>query len=202
MASNSIDIYNDIIDDKDDPIYDTASSESDEEDDENQRKFANLPEVQRQLECTIWFHPYLTRHQSESVLRTADEGVFLMRKRTHDEWGQYSLDVRSKMSVKHFPITLTEDGVILGSRLFPTVSSFMDHFRSTPVLTDESGTFVECRYPYPREVAEFEEYQEVTCHFIYGQDVPADRNDDSSRVGLSVGSKEGYMRKQGGIIKV
>ena len=43
---------------------------------------------------------------------------------------------------------------------------------------------VRCRYPYPREVNEFDEYQEVACHFLQGKDSSEEEND--SRIGLSV----------------
>lgn len=45
------------------------------------------------------------------------------------------------------------------------------------------GTFIECKYPYPRKVSEFEEYHEVTCHFLYGED---DSDEEESRTGYSV----------------
>ena len=53
------------------------------------------------------------------------------------------------------------------------------------------GTFVECKYPYPREINEFEEYHEVTCHFIYGEE--DEQLPESSSVGLSVSV---YLIKQ------
>lgn len=46
---------------------------------------------------------------------------------------------RGRQSVKHFPITLTESGIIMGSKLFQTVPLLMEHFHSVPVLVDESG---------------------------------------------------------------
>lgn len=74
----------------------------------------------------------------------------------------------------------------------------MDHFASVPLLVDESGvscsrdqrvtvmwlgTYVECKHPYPREVNEFDEYHEVTCHFVYGYDESVEVE---SNIGLSV----------------
>lgn len=46
------------------------------------------------------------------------------------------------------------------------------------------GSVIECRYPYPREVDEFQEYQEVACHFLHGKDSSGEESD--SRIGLSV----------------
>ena len=49
------------------------------------------------------------------------------------------MSCRGKQSVKHFPVTLTENGVALGSKLFETIHLFISHFQSNPVIADESG---------------------------------------------------------------
>lgn len=47
---------------------------------------------------------------------------------------------RYKHSVKHFPVSLTEKGVELGShQVFPNVETFVKHFLSSPLFGDESG---------------------------------------------------------------
>ncbi|XP_011407437.1 PREDICTED: dual adapter for phosphotyrosine and 3-phosphotyrosine and 3-phosphoinositide-like [Amphimedon queenslandica] len=169
------------------------------DEDENEDIYEVLPELQLQLESVNWFHPYLTRHQSDAILQTSQEGVYLLRKRSRGGWGRYSLDIKGKQSVKHFPVALTERGVSLGSKLFDSVHIFLTHFQSNPVIADESGSFLECKFPYPQKVNEFEEYNKVTCHFLYGDDDSDE--DDETRVGYSAATKEGYIKKQGGQIK-
>lgn len=51
----------------------------------------------------------------------------------------YMFYYRGRHSVKHFPITLTESGIIMGAKLFQTVPLLMEHFHSVPLLVDESG---------------------------------------------------------------
>ena len=46
---------------------------------------------------------------------------------------------RGKQSVRHFQATLTEQGIMLGNKSFPTAELFAEHFRSGIIIGDESG---------------------------------------------------------------
>lgn len=47
------------------------------------------------------------------------------------------------------------------------------------------GSFIECKHPYPQTVNEFQEYNKVTCHFLYGDD-ESDDEEREPRAGYSV----------------
>ena len=51
---------------------------------------------------------------------------------------------------------------------------------------------MECKYPYPREVHEFDMYHTVTCHFLYGDIESDDDEQDMTLVGYSVSNYYNY----------
>lgn len=68
---------------------------------------------------------------------------------------------RYKHSVKHFPVSLTEKGVELGShQVFPNVETFVKHFLTNPLFGDESGTCkMHTQYCFPSRPCNYD------CHY-------------------------------------
>lgn len=147
------------------------------------------------LEDIDWFHPNADRHIAESLLmQNGEEGSYLLR--NSKSAGDYSLSVRGQDSVKHYTITANDGGYKFGLAKFANLTEFLEHFQSQPLLGGESGVVVLLKYPYPREVCEPVQYDSIKVHAQMGQ-----VQMEPDRLRLSMGTKEGYLTKQGAIIK-
>ncbi|KAG8593152.1 hypothetical protein GDO81_000740 [Engystomops pustulosus] len=150
------------------------------------------------LESLGWFHDNLSRHAAEALLLTnGQDGSYLLR--TSDSNANvYSLSVRAKDSVKHFQVFQCGTTVKFGFNEFLSVKDFIQHFANQPLIGSESGTLILLKYPYPRSVEEPSIYESVRVHTAMQT---GRSEDDLVPVAPSLGTKEGYLTKQGGRVK-
>jgi dual adaptor for phosphotyrosine/3-phosphotyrosine/3-phosphoinositide len=148
------------------------------------------------IEDLEWFHPNADRHVAESLLmQNGREGSYLLRPSTKKN--MFTLSVRAQESVKHFPVTADGSSIFkFGMAVFHSLAEFIEHFNSQPVVAGESGVVTLLSYPYPRDVCEPGLYEVVKVHAQIGRPVVS-----SDSPSLSLGSKEGFLTKRGGMIK-
>ncbi|XP_067850609.1 dual adapter for phosphotyrosine and 3-phosphotyrosine and 3-phosphoinositide [Heptranchias perlo] len=145
-----------------------------------------------------WYHHDLSRHAAEAVLLSnGKDGSYLLRK-SHDDPKLYALSVRGTDSVKHFQIERTECSIKFGFNEFHSLSEFVSHFANQPLIGSETGTLLILKRPYPREVAEPSIYESVRVHTAMQT---GRTEDDLVSEAPSLGTKEGYLTKQGGRVK-
>uniref|UniRef100_A0A4W3K4I4 Dual adaptor of phosphotyrosine and 3-phosphoinositides n=1 Tax=Callorhinchus milii TaxID=7868 RepID=A0A4W3K4I4_CALMI len=149
--------------------------------------------------CSLdWFHFTLSRHAAEALLLSNGlDGSYLLRK-SHDGPNLYALSVRAKDSVKHFQIERTECSIKFGFSEFRSLKDFISHFANQPLLGSETGTLIVLKCPYPRKVEEPSIYESVRVHTA--MKTGCTENDLVSQA-PSLGTKEGYLTKQGGRVK-
>ncbi|XP_072262916.1 dual adapter for phosphotyrosine and 3-phosphotyrosine and 3-phosphoinositide [Pyxicephalus adspersus] len=139
---------------------------------EQPEKYCQDQPDENELESLGWFHENLTRHSAEALLLTnGQDGSYLLRK-SDSKANVYSLSVR------------------------------LDMLRSmTPRITQlffSAGTLILLKYPYPREVEEPSIYESVRVHTA----MQSGRSEsDLVPLAPSLGTKEGYLTKQGGRVK-
>jgi hypothetical protein len=86
-----------------------------------------------------WYHYQISRHVAESVLMsTGEDGSYLLRD-SNTNLGEFTLSVRAKNSVKHFPVRWGGSEFTFGFGKFQTVCELLEHFESKPVIGGESG---------------------------------------------------------------
>ncbi|XP_074648318.1 dual adapter for phosphotyrosine and 3-phosphotyrosine and 3-phosphoinositide-like isoform X2 [Tubulanus polymorphus] len=144
-----------------------------------------------------WYHPSLSRHVAESLLlQNGRDGTYLLRPSSNP--GEFAVSIRCTDSVKHFPLSWDGTSYAFGMGTFDTIAELVDHFASKPLIGAESGVLTALKFPYPRDVLEPNMYDTVKIHAQYGN-----KSNDWDRSGLNfaVASKEGYLTKQGGIVK-
>uniref|UniRef100_A0AAY5E7Q3 Dual adapter for phosphotyrosine and 3-phosphotyrosine and 3-phosphoinositide n=1 Tax=Electrophorus electricus TaxID=8005 RepID=A0AAY5E7Q3_ELEEL len=128
-----------------------------------------------------WYHYDLSRHAAEALLLSNGvDGSFLLRNSNKGP-DCFAISVRAKDSVKHFHVKRQCGKYSFGFNEFPSLQDFMSHFANQPLLGSETGNLIVLRFPYPRQVEEPSIYESV--------------------VAPSLGTKEGYLVKQGAIIK-
>ncbi|XP_018419779.1 PREDICTED: dual adapter for phosphotyrosine and 3-phosphotyrosine and 3-phosphoinositide [Nanorana parkeri] len=151
-----------------------------------------------ELESMGWFHENLTRHSAEALLLTnGQDGSYLLRK-SDSNANVYSLSVRAKDSVKHFQVHQCGTSIKFGFNEFSSVKEFIQHFANQPLIGSESGTLILLKYPYPSEVEEPSIYESVRVHTA----MQSGRSEsDLVPLAPSLGTKEGYLTKQGGRVK-
>lgn len=144
-----------------------------------------------------WFHSKADRHIAESLLlQNGKDGSYLIRHRTSENGCGYSLSVRAKDSVKHYPVTFDGNQFKFGMLTFSHFAEFVKHFDDQPLLAGESGVITVLKYPYPNAVTEPTQYDCIRVHAHMGKHASV-----QNKPLLSVGSKEGFLKKQGGFIK-
>ncbi|XP_040184435.1 dual adapter for phosphotyrosine and 3-phosphotyrosine and 3-phosphoinositide isoform X1 [Rana temporaria] len=150
------------------------------------------------LESLGWFHENLTRHSAEAILLTnGQDGSYLLRK-SDSKANVYSLSVRAKDSVKHFQVYQCGTSLKFGFNEFSSIKEFIQHFANQPLIGSESGTLILLRFPYPRDVEEPSIYESVRVHTA----MQSGRSEsDLVPLAPSLGTKEGYLVKQGGRVK-
>ncbi|KAM4707885.1 dual adapter for phosphotyrosine and 3-phosphotyrosine and 3-phosphoinositide [Discoglossus pictus] len=165
-----------------------AEEEDDEEDQTEGKELGSLR----------WYHDNLSRHAAEALLLTnGKDGSYLLRK-SEKEPNQYSLSVRAKESVKHFQVQQCGSSIKFGFNEFSCLKDFIQHFANQPLIGSESGTLILLKHPYPREVEEPSIYESVRVHTA----MQTGRSEsDLVAVAPSLGTKEGYLTKQGGRVK-
>uniref|UniRef100_A0A9L0JD70 Dual adapter for phosphotyrosine and 3-phosphotyrosine and 3-phosphoinositide n=2 Tax=Equus asinus TaxID=9793 RepID=A0A9L0JD70_EQUAS len=145
-----------------------------------------------------WYHSNLTRHAAEALLLSNGcDGSYLLRD-SNERIGLYSLSVRAKDSVKHFHVEYTGYSFKFGFNEFSSLKDFVKHFANQPLIGSETGTLIVLKHPYPREVEEPSIYESVRVHTAMQT---GRTEDDLVPTAPSLGTKEGYLTKQGGLVK-
>ncbi|KAG7458982.1 hypothetical protein MATL_G00226360 [Megalops atlanticus] len=155
-------------------------------------------ELADELESLGWYHYELSRHAAEALLLSnGRDGSYLLRN-SHEGPNFLALSVRAKDSVKHFHVIRKGNGYAFGFNQFPSLRDFIKHFANQPLLGSETGTLIMLKYPYPRKVEEPSIYESVRVHTAMQT---GRTEDDLVPNAPSLGTKEGYLVKQGAIIK-
>ncbi|XP_041055303.1 dual adapter for phosphotyrosine and 3-phosphotyrosine and 3-phosphoinositide isoform X2 [Carcharodon carcharias] len=142
-----------------------------------------------------WYHHNLSRHAAEALLLSnGEDGSYLLRK-SHDGPELYALSVRGKDSVKHFQIERTKDSIKFGFNEFRSLPEFVSHFANQPLI---GSTLLILKTPYPRKVEEPSIYESVRVHTAMQS---GRTENDLVSEARSLGTKEGYLTKQGGRVK-
>ncbi|XP_072112578.1 dual adapter for phosphotyrosine and 3-phosphotyrosine and 3-phosphoinositide isoform X1 [Mobula birostris] len=145
-----------------------------------------------------WYHYDLSRHAAEALLLSnGNDGSYLLRK-SQDAPNLYALSVRGKDSVKHFQIEWSDGTIKFGFSEFHSLSEFVNHLANQPLIGSETGTLLVLKSPYPRQVEEPSIYESVRVHTA--MQTGRTENDLVSKA-ASLGTKEGYLTKQGGRVK-
>jgi dual adaptor for phosphotyrosine/3-phosphotyrosine/3-phosphoinositide len=148
-----------------------------------------------EVENLSWYHYNATRHIAESLLlQNGEDGFYLLR--PSSRLGELALSVRCKESVKHFNISWNGREYRFGMGQFASIKDFIEHFENQPLLAGESGVLTLLKQPYPRDVEEPKTYETVRIHAELGR--PQSPKINTS---FSLGSKEGFLTKQGGTVK-
>lgn len=162
-----------------------------------------------------WFHPNLTRHAADCMLiDNAPEGSYLLRASSdYQANGSYVLSVKLSSSVQHVKIPRASHesaGYKFGNITFETIESFKRHFElEKPVIGSDSGITVVLNFPYLRFITESHIYTDVVHHAVTNMlETSSEMDEEDSLHGESnlpqpqaVDSKEGYLTKQGRIVK-
>ncbi|XP_069486820.1 dual adapter for phosphotyrosine and 3-phosphotyrosine and 3-phosphoinositide [Ambystoma mexicanum] len=151
-----------------------------------------------ELETLGWYHDNLSRHAAEALLLSNGlDGSYLLRK-SHEDVDLYSLSVRAKNSVKHFKVERTASSYKFGFNEFSSLPEFIKHFANQPLIGSETGTLIVLKHPYPRIVEEPAIYESIRVHTAM---LTGRTEDDLVANATSLGTKEGYLIKQGGRVK-
>jgi len=151
------------------------------------------PPLPENMDDIPWYHYDISRHVAESVLiSTGEDGSYLLRDSASNP-GEYTLSVRAKNSVKHFPVRWDGKEFSFGFGKFATVMDLLEHFESKPVIGGESGVLTLLKFPYPRCVEEPECYDSIRVHAEWG----AGTQDSDKKPIFAIASKEGYLTKLG-----
>lgn len=155
-------------------------------------------DVEEELQDLGWYHDNLTRHAAEALLLSnGSDGSYLLRK-SHGKPDLYSLSVRAKDSVKHFHVEYTGSSYKFGFNEFSNLKEFIMHFANQPLIGSETGTLIVLKHPYPRKVEEPSIYESVRVHTAMQT---GKKETDLVPNAPSLGTKEGYLTKQGRIVK-
>ncbi|KAM7404151.1 hypothetical protein PAMA_004536 [Pampus argenteus] len=160
---------------------------------------ASSDELSDELETLGWYHYDLSRHAAEALLLSnGSDGSYLLRN-SNDGPGCFALSVRAKDSVKHFHVTRKDkDGYVFGFNTFATLRDFINHFANQPLLGSDAGTLIVLKCPYPWRVEEPSIYESVRVHTA----IQTGRTEnDLVPNAPSLGTKEGYLVKQGAFVK-
>uniref|UniRef100_A0A8B9V759 Dual adaptor of phosphotyrosine and 3-phosphoinositides 1 n=1 Tax=Anas zonorhyncha TaxID=75864 RepID=A0A8B9V759_9AVES len=156
------------------------------------------PRLDEELRTLGWYHDNLTRHAAEALLLSnGQDGSYLLRKSNERE-DLYSLSVRGKDSVKHFHVEHTGSSFKFGFNEFASLKELVMHFANQPLIGSETGTLIVLKHPYPCKVEEPSIYESVRVHTA----MQTGRTEsDLVPSAPSLGTKEGYLIKQGKIVK-
>ncbi|XP_064623481.1 dual adapter for phosphotyrosine and 3-phosphotyrosine and 3-phosphoinositide-like isoform X2 [Lineus longissimus] len=154
--------------------------------------------VPEEIESCGWYHPFVTRHIAESMLlANGKDGTYLIR--NSSKAGEFVLSIRCKDSVKHFPLVIEDGCYKFGMGSFSSMQDLVEHFANQPLIGSESGVLTVLKYPYPRNVDEpAGTYDTIKVHaeFPNRKQLSLEEKPD-----FTVASKEGYLTKQGAIVK-
>ncbi|CAB1451861.1 unnamed protein product [Pleuronectes platessa] len=145
-----------------------------------------------------WYHHDLSRHAAEALLLSnGTDGSYLLRN-SNEGLDCFALSVRAKDSVKHFHVTRKDSSYVFGFNEFANLHDFVYHFANQPLLGSDSGTLIVLKSPYPLRVEEPSIYESVRVHTA----IQSGRTEkDLVANAPSLGTKEGYLVKQGAFVK-
>uniref|UniRef100_A0A665W7T6 Dual adaptor of phosphotyrosine and 3-phosphoinositides n=1 Tax=Echeneis naucrates TaxID=173247 RepID=A0A665W7T6_ECHNA len=148
---------------------------------------------------SMWYHYDLSRHAAEALLLSnGTDGSYLLRN-SNEGPGYFALSVRAKDSVKHFHVTRKDKSYMFGFNQFMTLQDFVNHFANQPLLGSDTGTLIVLKCPYPWRVEEPSIYESVRVHTA----IQTGRTENDLVANApSLGTKEGYLVKQGAFVKV
>ncbi|XP_018615085.1 dual adapter for phosphotyrosine and 3-phosphotyrosine and 3-phosphoinositide-like [Scleropages formosus] len=150
------------------------------------------------LEALWWYHGNLSRHAAEVLLMSnGSSGSFLLRN-SKEGPSSFALSVRAKDSVKHFQVSRSRGRYSFGFQEFPSLREFVNHFANQPLIGSETGCLIVIKCPYPRLVDEPCIYEPVLVHTAMHTGLT---EKDLVANAPSLGTKEGYLIKQGAIVK-
>ncbi|XP_077999399.1 dual adapter for phosphotyrosine and 3-phosphotyrosine and 3-phosphoinositide-like [Glandiceps talaboti] len=155
------------------------------------------------LEELEWYHGNQSRHVTESILlHNGRDGSYLLRT-SETNPGEYTLSVRSKDAVKHFRLQKGRSGALFkfGAFAFDSLGELLDHFDKQPVIGGETGSIIVLKYPYAKFIEEPPCYDTVKVHAAFGTPNRNSLDDDGLSQPPAVASKEGFLTKEGGIVK-
>ncbi|CAL8284978.1 unnamed protein product [Lota lota] len=154
--------------------------------------------MQDELESLRWYHHDLSRHAAEALLLSnGSDGSYLLRN-SNEGPSCFALSVRAKDSVKHFHVKRVNQGYVFGFNQFPSLQEFVNHFANQPLVGSDTGTLIVLKSPYPWRVEEPSIYESVRVHTA----IQTGRTEsDLVADAPSLGTKEGYLVKQGAVIK-
>ncbi|XP_069086335.1 dual adapter for phosphotyrosine and 3-phosphotyrosine and 3-phosphoinositide isoform X2 [Pleurodeles waltl] len=104
----------------------------------------------------------------------------------------------AKNSVKHFKVERTGSSFKFGFNEFSSLQEFIEHFANQPLIGSETGTLIVLKHPYPRAVEEPSIYESIRVHTAM---MTGRTETDLVANATSLGTKEGYLIKQGGRVK-
>ncbi|KAM9707443.1 dual adapter for phosphotyrosine and 3-phosphotyrosine and 3-phosphoinositide isoform 2-T2 [Menidia menidia] len=155
-------------------------------------------ELREELEALGWYHPHLSRHAAEALLLTnGTDGSYLLRN-SQEGPGHFALSVRARDSVKHFHVTRRHNVYVFGFSQFPSLHNFTQHFHNQPLLGGQGGPLLVLRSPYPCRVEEPSIYESVRVHTAVQQ---GHTHGDLVAHAPALGTKEGFLVKQGAFVK-
>uniref|UniRef100_A0A669BY21 Dual adapter for phosphotyrosine and 3-phosphotyrosine and 3-phosphoinositide n=1 Tax=Oreochromis niloticus TaxID=8128 RepID=A0A669BY21_ORENI len=158
----------------------------------------SFEDLSDELASLGWYHYDLSRHAAEALLLSnGTDGSYLLRN-SNEGPGCFALSVRAKDSVKHFQVTRNSNGYVFGFNEFPTLQDFVNHFANQPLLGSDAGTLIVLKCPYPWRVEEPSIYESVRVHTA----IQTGRTENDLVANApSLGTKEGFLVKQGAIVK-
>ncbi|KAL4641641.1 dual adapter for phosphotyrosine and 3-phosphotyrosine and 3-phosphoinositide-like [Arapaima gigas] len=151
-----------------------------------------------ELETLGWYHGDLSRHAAEALLMSnGGSGSYLLRD-SQEGPNSFALSVRAKDSVKHFQVSRRSNRYSFGFKDFHSLREFIQHFANQPLIGSETGCLIIMDSPYPRVVEEPCIYEPVRVHTA----MQTGRTEkDLVANAPSLGTKEGYLVKQGAVVK-
>ncbi|XP_051941817.1 dual adapter for phosphotyrosine and 3-phosphotyrosine and 3-phosphoinositide isoform X3 [Hippocampus zosterae] len=159
---------------------------------------ASAEDLHDELVDLGWYHYDLSRHAAEALLLSnGSDGTYLLRN-SNEGPGCFALSVRAKDSVKHFHVTRKDNGYVFGFNTFSNLRDFINHFANQPLVGSETGTLIVLKYPYPWRVEEPSIYESVRVHTALQT---GRTENDLVPNAPSLGTKEGYLLKQGAVVK-
>lgn len=110
----------------------------------------NLVDAALPLDRQGWYHGTLSRVEAESLLRDADEGVFLVRN-SESAKHDYSLSLKSTRGFMHMRICRNTEGYTLGgaATAFPNVPTLMKHYVTAQKLPVRGAEHMALSTPLP-----------------------------------------------------
>ncbi|XP_071780343.1 dual adapter for phosphotyrosine and 3-phosphotyrosine and 3-phosphoinositide [Centroberyx gerrardi] len=159
---------------------------------------SNNEDMNDELQTLGWYHFDLSRHAAEALLLSnGSDGSYLLRN-SNEGPGCFALSVRAKDSVKHFHVMRKDNGYAFGFNEFASLQDFVNHFANQPLLGSDTGTLIVLKCPYPWHVEEPSIYESVRVHTA----IQTGRTENDLVANApSLGTKEGYLVKQGAIVK-